>query len=146
MNIQDILITGKAAKLPGDYKPQPTAKGERGENRSEAAFVVYWRLLAADLPEPEREYRFHPTRKWRLDFAWPEYRLGVEIDGQVHAIRGKRNRDAEKSRALNDLDWRVQRYTSDDMRDRPIQVIEEVERILRERMATSQGTNHVNSH
>jgi very-short-patch-repair endonuclease len=91
-------------------------------------------MMVSDLPKPTREYRFHDTRKWRLDFAWPDYKLAVEIDGGVHGIREKRGRDAEKSRALNDAEWRVQRYTSEDIRDMPVQVIEEVARILRERM------------
>lgn len=28
-------------------------------------------LRALKLPAPEREYRFHPGRRWRFDFAWP---------------------------------------------------------------------------
>ena len=45
------------------------------------------------LPEPEREYRFHPTRRWRFDFAWPDYMLAVEVEGGVW-IRGAHNRGA----------------------------------------------------
>ena len=39
------------------------------------------------------EYRFHPTRKWRLDFAWPQYLIGVEIEGGIWH-RGRHNRPA----------------------------------------------------
>jgi len=28
-----------------------------------------------------REYKFHPTRKWRLDFAHPELMIAVEVEG-----------------------------------------------------------------
>lgn len=28
-----------------------------------------WR--AAAIPAPQAEFRFHPERKWRFDFAWP---------------------------------------------------------------------------
>ncbi len=31
----------------------------------------------------EREYLFHPTRKWRFDFAWPEMMIAVEIEGGI---------------------------------------------------------------
>lgn len=31
--------------------------------------------------EFEREYRFHPTRRWRFDFAIPETKLAVEVEG-----------------------------------------------------------------
>lgn len=35
----------------------------------------------AGLPEPEREHRFSPCRRWRFDFAWPAHRLAVEVEG-----------------------------------------------------------------
>ena len=27
------------------------------------------------------EYRFHPTRKWRFDYAWPENKIALEVEG-----------------------------------------------------------------
>ena len=35
----------------------------------------------AGLPAPVREHRFHPVRRWRLDLAWVDHRVGVEVDG-----------------------------------------------------------------
>lgn len=35
----------------------------------------------AGLPDPVREYRFHPTRRWRLDLAYPDIKLGIELEG-----------------------------------------------------------------
>src|SRR5690349_12801706 len=37
------------------------------------------------LPAFEREYVFAHSigRRWRFDFAWPQYRLAVEIEGLV---------------------------------------------------------------
>lgn len=29
------------------------------------------------------EYRFHPKRKWRIDFYLPEYGIAIEIEGAV---------------------------------------------------------------
>ncbi|WP_281545871.1 hypothetical protein [Grimontia sp. SpTr1] len=40
-----------------------------------------FQLTALGLPEPEREYSFHPTRRWRFDFAWPALGLAVEVEG-----------------------------------------------------------------
>jgi len=31
--------------------------------------------------EFEREFRFHPTRKWRFDFAILPYKLAIEVEG-----------------------------------------------------------------
>ena len=40
----------------------------------------------------EREYKFHKTRKWRFDFAYPDIQLAVEIDGgQWRAGGGRHN-------------------------------------------------------
>jgi very-short-patch-repair endonuclease len=70
------------------------------------------------LPPPEREYRFHPTRRWRFDRAWPEFKLAVEIEGVIGAGRGGRHqrpvgmaRDAEKYNAAQLAGWTVLRFT-----------------------------------
>lgn len=68
-----------------------------------------------DLPEPVPEYRFHEARKWRFDYAWPERKIAVEIDGGVF-VQGRHNRgagyrkDTEKLNAAAELGWRVMRY------------------------------------
>lgn len=40
-------------------------------------------MLAHRLPVPEQEYQFakHLGRNWRLDYAFLEFKVGVEIDG-----------------------------------------------------------------
>ena len=45
----------------------------------ETRFATLWD--AAGGPELQREYRFAPPRRWRADFAWPQARLLVEIEG-----------------------------------------------------------------
>jgi DNA-binding CsgD family transcriptional regulator len=47
----------------------------------EAAFDFHWRALAPDLPKPEPEHYFAKPRKWRVDRAWPEHKVAVEIEG-----------------------------------------------------------------
>ena len=46
------------------------------------------------LPEPVPEFRFEPTRKWRFDWAWPEYQLALEVDGGLFVLGGH-NRGAQ---------------------------------------------------
>ena len=38
-------------------------------------------MIADGLPPFQRERRFHPTRRWRLDFAWPDYKVACEVHG-----------------------------------------------------------------
>lgn len=59
------------------------------------------------LPEPIPEYKFHPTRKWRLDYYFERggLKAALEVEGGVWT-RGRHTRgkgfmkDAEKYNAL----------------------------------------------
>jgi very-short-patch-repair endonuclease len=67
------------------------------------------------LPKPEKEYRFHPTRKWRFDFAWPNRKVAVEIEGGIwnrgaHVRGAHFLSDCEKYNSAGALGWRVFRF------------------------------------
>ena len=73
-----------------------------------------WLVMHPDIPEPVREHRFHPTRKWRFDFCWPDRLVAVEIEGVTY--QGGRHQtvkgfidDCEKYEAAMMLGWRVYR-------------------------------------
>ena len=73
-------------------------------------------IKAAKLPVPVREFRFHETRKWRFDFAWPEHLISLEIDGATwtggrHTRGSGYEADAEKLNEAAVLGWRVFRAT-----------------------------------
>jgi len=72
----------------------------------------------AGLPEPEREFRFHPVRRWRFDFAWPDRKLAAEVDGGTwvggrHSRGAGAKNDCDKQNAATALGWRVLRFTTD---------------------------------
>jgi very-short-patch-repair endonuclease len=94
------------------------------------------------------EFHFakHLGRKWRLDFAWPELKVGVEIDGGVRMVKWQRNpltgrsqpvavgrhamaKDYAKSNMLAELGWRVLRFNPDMMR-RPADILSQIRRVL----------------
>ena len=83
-------------------------------SRLEAKFALYWRGLGG--PELEREFRFHPERKWRADFAHVESRTLIEIEGGIW-IQGRHNRpqgfaaDIEKYLEAALAGWHVLRLT-----------------------------------
>lgn len=69
----------------------------------------------------EREHRFHPVRKWRLDFAWPQHQLAVEVEGGVwtggrHTRGAGFVKDMEKYNEATLLGWRVFRVTPADIK------------------------------
>ena len=43
--------------------------------------MFVFQLKAVGMPDPVREYKFHPDRRWRLDFYW-------ETDGQSRLMAG----------------------------------------------------------
>ena len=49
--------------------------------REKLELLLLQHIRAAGLIEPERQYKFDATRKWRADFAWPGLDLLVEVDG-----------------------------------------------------------------
>lgn len=65
----------------------------------------------------ESEYRFHPTRRWRFDFAIPDVLLGIEIEGGTW-VSGRHSRgpgfekDCEKYSEAAILGWRVLRFNN----------------------------------
>lgn len=80
----------------------------------------------------EREYRFHPSRRWRFDFAIPEHMVAIEIEGGTWA-RGRHTRgdgyekDCEKYNTAAFLGWRVFRFTTGMVEDgRAIATLDEL--------------------
>jgi hypothetical protein len=135
MSIRDILITGRTARLPGDYGPQEAR---------EAAKVIPAAPTPADAPAGHggavnglpagavAEFRFHRTRKFCFDWAWPARLVALEIEGGLYG-RGKRcpacgrravaghssieriKTDMEKYNLASLAGWRVLRVTPQQM-------------------------------
>ena len=77
-------------------------------------------IFGAERVQPE--FRFHPVRKWRFDYAVPEIRLAVEYHGHAgfvgkfgasghSSIKGLTN-GCEKFNAATAAGWRVLEFTA----------------------------------
>jgi very-short-patch-repair endonuclease len=130
-------MTGRKAKLP----PK--------ESWLETDFLFLWKEFASALPEPEHHYCYSTSRK-HVDFAWPTLWVAVEMEGggkktgkdgqrggRHHREPGYTN-DCQKYNGLTMAGWRLLRYTAIDMKERPIQVIEEVAEFVRQRLEVTQ--------
>lgn len=69
------------------------------------------------IPEPEREFAFaRPDRDWRFDFAWPDRRIALEVEGGIWSA-GRHVRpkgflgDMQKYNAAAARGWLVFRVT-----------------------------------
>lgn len=104
----------------------------------ETTFLFYWRVVAPKAPQPDREYRFHPERRWRFDFAFPAHRVAVECEGGTW-VQGRHTRglgfrnDCEKYNAATARGWRVYRCTAGMLQDDPGGFVEIVKKSLKEK-------------
>lgn len=86
-----------------------------------------------------REYKFHPVRKFRFDFAIPAYKIAIEFEGGVFQQNTGHNsiagytKDCEKYRLAVIEGWRVLRYTANDFRGKNshLKVIDDINQILK---------------
>lgn len=91
------------------------------KSKVEATPDVFLRLLQERFPGRKivKEHRFHPERKWRFDYAIPDLKIAVEVDGAVWTC-GRHNRaagyiaDMEKLNTAASMGWLVLRFTTDD--------------------------------
>lgn len=97
----------------------------------EAEFLEQWHRVVPHLPAPEREYEFSAERRYRLDFAFVDQRVGVEIMGGTWIVSGHSTgrgirRDCEKRNLLTLMGWRVLDFTTDMLREEPVGCINAV--------------------
>ena len=79
-------------------------------------------MKALGLPIPVTEYRFHPQRRFRFDWAFPLTRLAIEQEGGIwikgksgrggaHSLPSNILRDMEKNNEASILGWHILRFT-----------------------------------
>lgn len=92
------------------------ASKPRQASKLERTFLTRWLQFAGDQPEPVSEFVFAPPRQWRADFAWPDKKLLVEIEGGVfgksrHTSGTGYTEDCHKYNAATCAGYRVLRFT-----------------------------------
>ncbi|ORV98846.1 hypothetical protein [Mycobacterium kyorinense] len=101
---------------------------------SEARLV----MIDGGLPMPVLQYEVVDLsgRIWRLDFAWPDYRVAAEYDGvDWHSGPDAFLRDRRRSAALLDLDWIAIPMVAEDVRYRSWELVRRIETRLERRKA-----------
>lgn len=87
--------------------------------------TIFFRLLReARVPLPERGYQVGP---YRLDFAYPHLRLGIELDGYAfHSGKQAWENDLARQNYLVRVGWTLIRFTWHDVKARGGDVVAEV--------------------
>ena len=144
--VTDQLLDGRCSRAELEQQLRRRPKG-RGSARSRAVLpvadplaespmesVLRWLLYAAGLPRPVLQ---HPVRNaggsllGRADLAWPDRKVLVEFDGNVHRERDVFVNDVRRQNALVAAGWMVLRFTSADVLGRPAEVIAAIRWALR---------------
>lgn len=131
MTVEEFLgISGQPSQ------PRKFSKSER--ESLEKAFLDAWKVIGHGLPMPSLQHKFHPVRKWRLDFAFVEQKLGVEIQGGAfssggHSRGAGQAKDHQKINEAQKLGWMILQYGTKAMGD-PYAVALEVSEVLKARM------------
>lgn len=91
--------------------------GSAPARRSKHELALIEALATSGLPRPVEEHRFDEQhgRKWRFDFAWPDHKVALEVEGGVFSggrhVRGAGFKaDCEKYNAAVMQGWRVLRF------------------------------------
>ncbi|TDH51900.1 DUF559 domain-containing protein [Mycobacterium eburneum] len=93
---------------------------------SEARLV----MIDGGLPHPVLQYEIvdASSRIWRVDFAWPEYRLAVEYDGVAwHSGPEAFLYDRQRRAALQEVRWEVLAIIADDVRRRQRDMVRRID-------------------
>lgn len=109
-----------AKKSEGDKVPTKPKKSR--QRRKEPPKTDFFTLLCrSDLKvECVKEYRFHPTRMWRFDYAIPAHKIAIEVEGGVwtggrHTSSVGFLGDMEKYNTATVMGWRVLRTVPDEL-------------------------------
>jgi very-short-patch-repair endonuclease len=97
-----------------------------GERASALESAMDRVIVGRGLPLAHRQFRLGGTR-YRLDYAWPEAQVAVEVDGYgSHSGLDAFCDDRARQNAIVLAGWTVLRFTWQDVRRRPAMVADQV--------------------
>lgn len=120
------------ANLKGAVRLKSESSRKRGTTADKAPmFFTAWALVQKNNPRwppPEPEYKMLiGEKKWRFDWAWPNFAVAVEVDGGQWAPGGgrhARDSDRDKHNAATAKDWLVFHFSPDQLEAAPAQCVE----------------------
>lgn len=102
------------------FPQSPTTSHRKGsKEKSTVIPAIVWQAFG--IPEPTPEFRFC-ERRWLLDFAWADQKVGFEIEGGIwkrgrHSRGAGMQKDMAKYNRLSVLGWKLIRATPQDVKD-----------------------------
>ena len=124
-------------------KPYTKTRPKYTKEESPLEILLAQQMKFAGLPEPEREYRFAPPRRYRADFAYPNKMLLIEVEGVVWTngahVRGKHcTSDCSKYNLAATMGFRVLRFTGEMIKSGL--ALRTIEEVMNEKQSNLQKT------
>ncbi|MBL8079273.1 MAG: DUF559 domain-containing protein [Anaerolineales bacterium] len=104
------------------------------------AEATLWRYLR----NRNLQYKFrrqHPIDFFIIDFYCAEAKLLIEIDGASHLVKGQIEYDQARTEYLEELGYKVIRFTNDDVRYSINEVTSEIIRVVQKRIEEMNKAN-----
>lgn len=120
-------------------------KEERKARREGHQKLLFMHLKRRGLPYAQAEFKFHPTKKYSIDFAWwfcsvktrEEIKLAVEIEGGIYGDKGGGHRSITgfeanllKYNALTEQRWWLLRFIPEQLEMRSTVAIDLISTFL----------------
>ena len=115
LNLENNLHeNGKKKNVLDNFK----TKSDKISLEKETIRTLLWVLKRENkIKNYVEELEFHPSRKWRFDWAIPSLKIAIEYEGifskkSGHTTISGYTKDCEKYNAAQILGWKVLRYTA----------------------------------
>jgi hypothetical protein len=109
---------------------------DRIEPLTESPMETRLRLILVDggLPRPTAQFRAYQGKRFlgRLDLAYPQWKVGIEYDGDQHRSRDVFREDVARLNKLRVAGWTVLRFTATDVFRNPGRIIKQVRAVIPE--------------
>jgi len=97
-----------------------SAPKQKDKREVDLCLETHLREIFGHSPTIEAEYKFHGSRKWAFDYAIPQFKLAIEIEGGIWTFgRHSRGRgyqdDLQKYNSATAGGWTIFRFSTEDI-------------------------------
>jgi very-short-patch-repair endonuclease len=99
-------------RFPFIQKPVPKPARRRASRSFSPIEIMFWNAYTASRPRALRGLvQQHPVGRYRVDFALPLQKFGIELDGHAtHSSPTAIAEDRRRQRALEEMGWHIVRF------------------------------------
>ena len=119
-----------------DIMNKPELKSVRKDlrNMSTSAEATLWKLIKGQQIDGLKFRRQHSVGPYILDFYCPQFRLGIELDGEVHSTTEAMDYADNRARFLvNEKNIWVIRFENRVVFENPTRIVEEIREVVKKR-------------